>query len=200
MNSELILPEYGRNIQNMVEIAMKIEDRNERNRCARSIINCMGNLFPYLRDNDAFQHKLWDHLALMSNFELDIDYPFEITPAEEIHPIPEPIPLPDYQIRERHYGRFIDNFIQRISSDPVIVNNQSLLIIIANFMKRCYNTYNQEVINDEIILDDLYQLSNEKIDIRNKNIKLQDIQNKKNNCFNYIYFVIPFIIKLFIIY
>ena len=181
MNSELILPEYGRNIQNMVEIAMKIEDRNERNRCARSIINCMGNLFPYLRDNDAFKHKLWDHLELMSNFELDIDYPFEITPAEEIHPIPEPIPLPDYQIRERHYGRFIDNFIQRISSDPVIVNNQSLLIIIANFMKRCYNTYNQEVINDEIILDDLYQLSNEKIDIRNKNIKLQDIQNKKNN-------------------
>ena len=181
MNSELILPEYGRNIQNMVEIAMKIEDRNERNRCARSIINCMGNLFPYLRDNDAFQHKLWDHLALMYNFELDFDYPFEITPAEEIHPIPEPIPLPDYQIRERHYGRFIDNFIQRISSDPVILNNQSLLIIIANFMKRCYNTYNQEVINDEIILDDLYQLSNEKIDIRNKNIKLQDIQNKKNN-------------------
>ena len=108
---ELILPEYGRNIQNMVEIAMKIEDRSERNRCARSIINCMGNLFPYLRDNDAFQHKLWDHLALMSNFELDIDYPFEITPAEEIHPTPEAIPLPNNQIRERHYGRFIDNFI-----------------------------------------------------------------------------------------
>ncbi len=178
---ELILPEYGRNIQNMVEIAMKIENRNERNRCARSIINCMGNLFPYLRDNDAFQHKLWDHLALMSNFELDIDYPFEITPAEEIHPTPEAIPLPNNQIRERHYGRFIDNFISRISADPAILSNQQLLIIIANFMKRCYSTYNQEVINDEIILDDLHRLSNGKIDLRNKNIKLQDIQNKKNN-------------------
>lgn len=178
---ELILPEYGRNIQNMVEIAMKIEDRNERNRCARSIINCMGNLFPYLRDNDAFQHKLWDHLALMSNFELDIDYPFEITPAEEIHPTPEAIPLPNNQIRERHYGRFIDNFISRISADPAILSNQQLLIIIANFMKRCYSTYNQEVINDEIILDDLHRLSNGKIDLRNQNIKLQDIQNKKNN-------------------
>ncbi len=178
---ELILPEYGRNIQNMVEIAMKIEDRSERNRCARSIINCMGNLFPYLRDNDAFQHKLWDHLALMSNFALDIDYPFEITPAEEIHPTPEAIPLPNNQIRERHYGRFIDNFIGRISSDQVILSNQQLLIIIANFMKRCYSTYNQEVINDEIILDDLYRLSNGKIDLRNKNIKLQEIQNKKNN-------------------
>ena len=165
----------------MVEIAMKIEDRNERNRCARSIINCMGNLFPYLRDNDAFQHKLWDHLALMSNFELDIDYPFEITPAEEIHPTPEAIPLPNNQIRERHYGRFIDNFIQRISADPAILSNQQLLIIIANFMKRCYSTYNQEVINDEIILDDLHRLSNGKIDLRNQNIKLQDIQNKKNN-------------------
>ena len=178
---ELILPEYGRNIQNMVEIAMKIEDRNERNRCARSIINCMGNLFPYLRDNEAFQHKLWDPLALMSNFELDIDYPFEITPAEEIHPTPEAIPLPNNQIRERHYGRFIDNFISRISADPAILSNQQLLIIIANFMKRCYSTYNQEVINDEIILDDLHRLSNGKIDLRNKNIKLQDIQNKKNN-------------------
>ena len=180
MNSELILPEYGRNIQTMVEIAMKIEDRNERNRCARSIINCMGNLFPYLRDNDAFQHKLWDHLALMSNFELDIDYPFEITPAEEIHPTPEAIPLPNYQIRERHYGRFIDNFIQRVSNDQTILNNQPLLILIANFMKRCYNTYNQDVINDEIIFNDLYNLSNGKIDIRNKNIKLQDTQHNKN--------------------
>ena len=178
---ELILPEYGRNIQNMVEIAMKIEDRSERNRCARSIINCMGNLFPYLRDNDAFQHKLWDHLALMSNFELDIDYPFEITPAEEIHPTPEAIPLPNNQIRERHYGRFIDNFIGRISTDQNILSNQQLLLVIANFMKRCYSTYNQDVINDEIILDDLHRLSNGKINLRNKNIKLQDIQNKKNN-------------------
>ena len=178
---ELILPEYGRNIQNMVEIAMKIEDRNERNRCARSIINCMGNLFPYLRDNDAFQHKLWDHLALMSNFELDIDYPFEITPAEEIHPTPEAIPLPNYQIRERHYGRFIYNFIQRVSTDSTIIKQQSLLILIANFMKRCYSTYNQDVVNDEIILDDLFSLSNKQIDLRGKNIKLQDIQYKKNN-------------------
>lgn len=178
---ELILPEYGRNIQNMVEIAMKIEDRNERNRCARSIINCMGNLFPYLRDNEAFQHKLWDHLALMSNFELDIDYPFEITPAEYIHPKPEAIPIPDYQIRERHYGRFIDNFIKRISTDPQIINQQQLLIVIANFMKRCYHTYNQDVINDEIIFNDLYELSNGLIDIRNKDIKLQDLYYKKNN-------------------
>lgn len=178
---ELILPEYGRNIQNMVEIAMKIEDRNERNRCARSIINCMGNLFPYLRDNEAFQHKLWDHLALMSNFELDIDYPFAITPAEDVHPTPEIIPLPNKEIRERHYGRFIDSFIQRIITDQNILACQSVLITIANYMKRSYNTYNQEVVNDEIIFADLYRLSGGAIDLCDKNIKLQDYQYKKNN-------------------
>ncbi len=178
---ELILPEYGRNIQNMVEIAMTIPDRNERNRCARSIINCMGNLFPYLRDNDAFQHKLWDHLALMSNFQLDIDYPYEITPAEQIHPIPEAIPIPNNQIRERHYGRFIDNFILRISNDPKIINEPVLITMIANYMKRCYHTYNQEIINDDIIFDDLFHLSNGAIDLRGKGIKLQDVQYKKNN-------------------
>ena len=178
---ELILPEYGRNIQNMVEIAMTITDRAERNRCARSIINCMGNLFPYLRDNEAFQHKLWDHLALMSNFELDIDYPYEITPAEETHPTPEAIPLPNKQIRERHYGRFIDNFILRISTDPKIVNDSTLITMIANYMKRCYHTYNQDVLNDDIIFDDLYRLSNGTINLRGKDIKLQEIQHKKNN-------------------
>ena len=178
---ELILPEYGRNIQNMVEIAMTIPDRNERNRCARSIINCMGILFPYLRDNDAFQHKLWDHLALMSNFQLDIDYPYEITPAEQIHPTPEAIPIPNNQIRERHYGRFIDNFILRISNDPKIINEPVLITMIANYMKRCYHTYNQEIINDDIIFDDLFHLSNGAIDIRGKGIKLQDVQYKKNN-------------------
>ena len=178
---ELILPEYGRNIQNMVEIAKTIDDRSERNRCARSIINCMGNLFPYLRDNEAFQHKLWDHLALMSNFELDIDYPFEITPAENFHPTPEQIPLPKNEIKERHYGRFIENFIQRIINDTNIINQTQLLVMIANFMKRCYSMYNQEVVNDIVIFNDLYRLSNEQIDLRDKDIKLQEIQHKRNN-------------------
>ena len=117
----------------------------------------------------------------MSNFQLDIDYPYEITPAEDIHPTPEAIPLPNYQIRERHYGRFIDNFIGRISTDQTIISQQPLLILIANFMKRCYNTYNQDIINDEIIFNDLFNLSNGTIDLRNKNIKLQDTQHKKNN-------------------
>jgi hypothetical protein len=117
----------------------------------------------------------------MSNFQLDIDYPFPITPAEDIHPQPDKIPLPTTQIPERHYGRFLHEFVQRITNDPTIVNNQTLQLMIANFMKRCYNNYNQEIISDSVIFDDLYRLSNSKIDLRDKDLKLQDLPHKKNN-------------------
>ena len=80
--NKLILTEYGRNIQQMVEYAMTIEDREERTRCANTIINIMGNLFPHLRDVNDFKHKLWDHLAIMSNYQLDIDYPYELVKVE----------------------------------------------------------------------------------------------------------------------
>ena len=76
---KLIMPEYGRNVQQMIDHCVSIEDREERTRCANTIINIMGNLFPHLRDVDDFKHKLWDHLAIMSDFKLDIDYPYEIT-------------------------------------------------------------------------------------------------------------------------
>ena len=75
---QLVLPEYGRNIQNMVDYIMEIEDRDERNRLAKAVINIMGNMNPHLRDINDFKHRLWDHLAIMSEFKLDIDYPYEI--------------------------------------------------------------------------------------------------------------------------
>ncbi|MDD5974138.1 MAG: DUF4290 domain-containing protein [Bacteroidales bacterium] len=178
---ELILPEYGRNIQNMVEIAKKIEDRNERNRCARSIIDCMGNLFPYLRDNDNFKHKLWDHLALMSNFELDIDYPYDISNVQDNIKNPEAIPLPNQYLDKPHYGRFTIQFIKRIAKDTSITNRNELLLMIANFMKRCYSTFNQEIVDDIIILNDLYEISEGAIDLRRSNIRLTDMYYDKRN-------------------
>lgn len=178
---ELILPEYGRNIQNMVEIAKQITDRNERNRCARSIIDCMGNLFPYLRDNENFRHKLWDHLALMSNFELDIDYPYEISNMEDNIKNPAPIPLPAQHLDKPHYGRFTIQFIKRIAKDNSIVNRNELLLMIANYMKRCYSTFNQEIVDDIVILNDLYEISEGAIDLRKSNIRLTDMYYDKRN-------------------
>ncbi|MEE0084956.1 MAG: DUF4290 domain-containing protein, partial [Paludibacteraceae bacterium] len=89
---KLALPEYGRNIQNMVNYCLTIEDREERTNCAYSIIQTMGNLFPHLRDVNDFKHILWDHLAIMADFKLDIDYPYDIIKKEELYEKPEPMP------------------------------------------------------------------------------------------------------------
>ena len=102
------LPEYGRSVQNMVDHALTIEDRAERQRCANTIINIMGGMFPHLRDVPDFKHKLWDHLAIMSDFKLDIDYPFEIVKKEDLVVKPEKLQYPNGALRYRHYGRFLE--------------------------------------------------------------------------------------------
>lgn len=89
---KLILPEYGRNVHRMIEYCMSLEDRDERTRCANAIVNIMGNLFPHLRDVDDFKHKLWDHLAIMSDFKLDIDYPYEVIKKENLNDKPDCVP------------------------------------------------------------------------------------------------------------
>ena len=110
---KLILPEYGRNIQNMVDYCVTIQDRNERKRCADSIINVMGNMFPHLRDVNDFKHILWDHLAIMSNFKLDIDYPYEIVRKENLYTRPPRIPYNNSRIRYRHYGKTLERMIMK---------------------------------------------------------------------------------------
>ena len=109
---KLPLPEYGRSVQNMVDHALTIEDREERQRCANTIVNIMGGMFPQLRDMEDFRHKLWDHLAIMSDFKLDIDYPVEIVKKESLEVKPDRIPYSPNVIRFRHYGRFIQDLIK----------------------------------------------------------------------------------------
>ncbi|MFI3296438.1 MAG: DUF4290 domain-containing protein [bacterium] len=181
--NELILPEYGRNIQSMVDIALTIEDRAERNRCARSIIDCMGNLFPYLRDSDIFKHKLWDHLALMSRFQLDIDYPYEIADLESMTLKPEKLPLDKSGIKARHYGRFIEKFVERIANNDKfsITNRPDHVLLIANHMKRSYYAWNQELIDDATIFEDIYTLSKGTIDMRDMKLHLTDITPTRRN-------------------
>ena len=99
------LPEYGRSIQNMVDYALTIQDRAERQRCANTIINIMGNMFPHLRDVPDFKHKLWDHLAIMSGFELDIDYPYEIIRKDNLVTRPDHIPIRLCTERQRHRAK-----------------------------------------------------------------------------------------------
>ncbi len=168
---KLIMPEYGRNIQQMVQYACTIDDRAERTRCARTIIDIMGNFFPYLRDIDDFKHKLWDHLYIMSDCKLDIDYPFEVK-RPETRPKPDKIPYNTTRIKYRHYGRWIETLIDTIAAKPEGEERTELTRLVANDMKRSYVNWNKELADDSKIFDDLREMSNGRIDIPNDAITL----------------------------
>lgn len=166
------LPEYGRSIQNMVDHALTIEDRAERQRCANTIINIMGGMFPHLRDVPDFKHKLWDHLAIMSDFKLDIDYPFEVIPQNNLDAKPEPVPYPCTKIRYRHYGRTLEVLIQKACEFPEGDEKQNLVALICNHMKKDYMTWNKDTVDDRKIADDLYELSGGKLQMTDEILKL----------------------------
>ncbi len=173
--NDLILPEYGRNIQQMVNHAVTIEDREERTRCAKTIINIMGNLFPYLRDINDFKHKLWDHLAIMSDFKLDIDYPYEVYKTkEDLHSKPESVPYKNSRIKYMHYGRTLEQMIDKAIAYPDGDEKNQLILLIANHMKKCFLTWNKESVSDEKIFKDLAELSEGQLSINQDIIKLME--------------------------
>jgi len=169
----MVLPEYGRNIQKMVEYIMTVEDRDERNKLAHAVIIIMGNMNPHLRDINDFKHKLWDHLAIMSGFKLDIDYPYEVPKPEEFMSKPRRVYYNDNEIKYRHYGRVIEMMIEEASKFPEGEEKDELTRLIANHMKKSYMTWNRESVTDEIIFHDLYELSNHKI-VAKEGLKLSD--------------------------
>ncbi len=161
--NKLILPEYGRNIQKMVEYIMTVEDRAERNKLAHAVIIIMGNMNPHLRDINDFKHKLWDHIAIMSDFQLDIDYPYEVPRAEEFTEKPRSVPYNNNDIKYRHYGRVIEMMIEEASKFPEGEEKDELTKLIANHMKKSYMTWNRESVTDETIFHDLSELSGHKL-------------------------------------
>ncbi|WP_183413529.1 DUF4290 domain-containing protein [Microbacter margulisiae] len=179
----LILPEYGRNIQQMVNHAVQIEDPAQRARCAQTIINIMGSMFPYLRDINNFKHKLWDHLAVMSDFKLDIEYPYEVLKKENLRTHPERIPYSKKQLKYPHYGRILGKMIEQAVAFPEGEQKQQLLQLIANHMKKCYLTWNKEIVDDKKIFDDLRELSHGQLQDDLNFLKLtesKEILNKNN--------------------
>jgi hypothetical protein len=166
------LPEYGRSIQNMVDHALTIEDRAARQRCASTIINIMGNMFPHLRDVPDFKHKLWDHLAIMSDFELDIDYPYEVIRKDNLNTRPEPIAYPNPNIRYRHYGRTLEILIQKASEYPEGNEKNNLIALICNHMKKDFMTWNKDTVDDRKIAEDLADYSNGKLQMTDTIVRL----------------------------
>lgn len=168
---QLTLPEYGRNIHNMVEYCMTLASKEERTKCAYTIVNIMGNMFPHLRDVNDFKHILWDHIAIMSDFQLDIDYPYDVVKKEDLQTKPERLNYSRPDMRFKHYGKTLENMLNVIPTLETQEEKDQLIMLLAIQMKKSYLQWNKEV-DDQKILDDLYMLSEGTIDIRDKNIKL----------------------------
>ena len=151
---KLILPEYGRNVQKMVDYCKTIADRDERNACARTIIATMASLTPDLKDVEDYENKLWDHLAMMSDFELDVDYPCEIISKENVNSVPNRIEYHRSDMRYRHYGRCLEQMIEKVRLMEGGDEKDYLISLLANHMKKLLLAINPEGVEDEKIFSD----------------------------------------------
>jgi hypothetical protein len=170
----LILPEYGRNVHKMVDHAISIEDREERNKAARTLVSIMGNLNPHLRDFGDFKHKLWDHLAIISDFKLDVDSPFEKPEPSKLAERPAKIAYGQESIRYKHYGKYIHMMVKKAIEMEEGEEKTVLIRLLANHMKKSYLTWNRENVSDEQIFSDLLELSNGKITLVPEEFKLSE--------------------------
>ncbi|TJY35850.1 DUF4290 domain-containing protein [Pontimicrobium aquaticum] len=170
----LIIPEYGRHIQKMVNYAKSRETKEERNKLANAIIAVMGNLQPHLRDVPDFQHKLWDQLFIMADFELDADSPFEKPSREVLEARPEPLKYPQNHPKYRFYGNNIKTMIDVANTWEEGEMKEALLYTIANHMKKCFLNWNKDTVEDVVIFDHLFELSNGEIDLRRSEEDLSD--------------------------
>ena len=174
IREELIIPEYGRHIQKMINYASSRESKEERNKLANSIISVMGNLQPHLRDVPDFQHKLWDQLFIMSDFKLDADSPFEKPSKEVLNAKPEPLSYPQSFPKYRFYGNNIKIMIDEAVKWDAGEMKEALVLTIANHMKKCFLNWNKDSVKDQVIFDHLYELSETNIDIRDSKEELLD--------------------------
>lgn len=156
---KLALPEYGRNVHNMVDLLMQMEDRDRRNRAAQVLIDIMGALNPYLRDVPDFKHKLWDHLAIMANFKLDIDYPYNPPSPEVLFEKPKRVPYCQRAIKHRHYGHTMELMIRKAIEFEDGKEKDILVYQLANHMKKSYLTWNKDAVEDDKIMEDLEVIS-----------------------------------------
>lgn len=162
---KLYLPEYGRHIQEMIDSLLRIEDRRERNRQARAVIAVMGNLNPLLRDTADFTHKLWDHMFIMSDFQLDVDSPYPRPSRQELTVTPHRLSYNQGRITHKHYGKYVGLMIGRLAAeqDPRVV--RSTVADLARYMRTKSYEYNQEHPSNEVIVKDIKRMSQGAIEI-----------------------------------
>ena len=172
---KLIIPEYGRHIHQMIDQAVALKDKEKRDKMAKSIIGVMGNLNPHLRDVPDFQHKLWAQLFIMSDFQLDVESPFD-KPSKEVYDKRKPNKLnypqnyPKYRFYGNNIKRMIDFAIEWDNHDL----KEKLILTIANHMKKCFLNWNKESVDDQVIIDHLLDLSDGKLKVSESDLPLTD--------------------------
>ena len=157
---KLYLPEYGRHIHEMVDHLLTIEDREERNRQARAVIAVMGNLQPLLRDTADFTHKLWDHLFIMSDFQLDVDSPYPRPTRDELQMMPRKLQYSQGRIHFKHYGKYVAKMLDVLRTETNLEAQHITIEQLARYMRAKSFEYNQEHPNNEVILKDIKFLTN----------------------------------------
>jgi hypothetical protein len=185
----LTIPEYGRCIQEMVEYTVTLPDREERTKAAKTIVNAMAILNPQLKDMTDYRHKLWDHLFIISDYKLDCDSPYPMPERELAEAKPKRLPYPQKDIKRRHYGSIVEQMIREAVNMEDGEQKQQVVEMIANFMKMSYLTWNRDTVSDDLIKDQLTELSagklslSEEVKLSSRFIDLQDT-GKKNNIRN----------------
>ena len=177
---KLVLPEYGREVQSMVDYAVALPTKAERQSCANAIIAIMRRMFSQSADAEGFERKLWDHLAMMSNFKLDIDYPFDVTEAQTILSKPEPMTYPMNNIPVRHYGKMMFELFDKLKTMPEGPDRDALVRMVANQMKRDLMVWGHGSSDDEKGASDLAYFTDGKVQLDLDKFKFAKIEVKEN--------------------
>ena len=157
--SKLLMPEYGRNVQKMIEYLLTVDDPDQRLRSAEAIIELMGTLNPHLKTIEDYKHKLWDHLYQMTDFRLDVASPYPMPTPESIHKKPEPLPYPQEDIPHRHLGKNLEALLQRALAETDEEKKQGLTQAIGYYMKLAYTNWHKEPVHDDMIKNELAELT-----------------------------------------
>ena len=181
----LLMPEYGREIQKMIDLAISLPTKEERMRCACTIIHQMESRVPRIRENADYEQTLWDHLYLMSNKQLDIDWPYDVSEAEKIHLKPQPLPLPQNRIQLRHYGKLVEELTEKLKTMPAGDERDELVRLTANQMKRDLIQWGHGSIDDEKVIDDIARLTDGIVQIDMRTFKFDrtpmPVEPKRSN-------------------
>ncbi len=191
--SKLLMPEYGRNVQKMIEYLLTLEDREKRLRNAEVIIELMGTLNPHLKTIEDYKHKLWDHLYQMTNFSLDVDSPYPPPTAEEVFKKPECLPYPQGPIKHRHLGKNLQALLDKAMAETNDEKRYGLTQAVGYYMKLAYGNWHKEPVHDDMVKNELNEITGGKLKYepgtyripydnqRSNNFKQRNNQNNPNN-------------------